>query len=69
MFVQGMWANAQDFPQAGDGADPIISQALQAREFNLPPQTTHLMMARWVSTTGGEFFFGPSVTALKQLAS
>jgi Dyp-type peroxidase family len=69
MFVQRSWANAQDFPQAGDGEDPIISQALQQREFNLPPQTVHLMMARWVFTTGGEFFFSPSITALRQLGT
>lgn len=68
MFVQQSWANARDFPQAGDGEDPIISQALQQREFDLPPKTTHLIMARWVFTTGGEFFFGPSIRALHQLA-
>ena len=68
MFVQRSWANTVDFPQAGDGHDPIISQAVQQREFNLPPQTAHLMMARWVFTTGGEFFFSPSITALKQLS-
>ncbi|MDQ6806882.1 MAG: hypothetical protein M3065_18420 [Actinomycetota bacterium] len=55
IFVQRSWANAQDFPQPSDGEDPIISQALQQREFNLPPQTAHMMMARWVFTTGGEF--------------
>jgi Dyp-type peroxidase family len=68
-FVQQTWANARDFPQGGDGEDPIISQALQEREFNLPPQATHLMMARWVFTTGGEFFLSPSIGALKQLSS
>lgn len=68
-FVQQSWANARDFPQGGDGEDPIISQALAEREFNLPPQATHLMMARWVFTTGGEFFFSPSISALKQLGA
>jgi len=68
-FVQRSWANARDFPQGGDGEDPIISQALAEREFNVPPQATHLMMARWVFTTGGEFFFSPSISALKQLGA
>jgi Dyp-type peroxidase family len=68
-FVQQSWANARDFPQPGDGEDPIISQALAEREFNLPPQATHLLMARWVFTTGGEFFFTPSISALAQLAA
>lgn len=68
-FVQQSWANARDFPQGGDGEDPIISEALQEREFNLPPKATHLMMARWVFTTGGEFFFSASLAALKQLGA
>jgi Dyp-type peroxidase family len=69
IFLQQTWANARGFPQAGDGEDPIISQAVQEREFNLPPQATHLMMARWVFTTGGEFFFSPSLSAITRLAS
>ncbi len=69
IFLQQTWANAADFPQPRDGEDPIISQALNERTFSLPPQTTHLTMQRWVTTTGGEFFFSPSITALKQLAS
>jgi Dyp-type peroxidase family len=68
MFVQQSWANRDDFPQPGDGEDPIISQALQQRDFNLPPQTAHLAMQRWVFTTAGEFFFSPSIAALKQLS-
>lgn len=68
-FIQQTWANGGDFPQPGDGEDPIISQALAEREFNLPPQTTHLLMARWVFTTGGEFFFAPSIGALAHLAA
>ncbi|MGI8429684.1 MAG: Dyp-type peroxidase [Solirubrobacteraceae bacterium] len=68
-FVQQSWVNPRDFPQGGDGEDPIISQALQEREFNLPPQATHMIMARWVFTTGGEFFFSPSISALTQLGT
>lgn len=68
-FVQQSWANTGDFPQAADGEDPIISQALAQREFNLPPQGTHLLMARWVFTTGGEYFFSPSLSALHQLGT
>jgi Dyp-type peroxidase family len=69
LFVQEAWANASNFPKEGDGEDPIISQALQEREFDLPPQNAHLLMARWVFTTGGEFLFSPSLSALTQLAS
>jgi Dyp-type peroxidase family len=68
-FIQQTWANARDFPQAGDGEDPIIAQAIAQREFNLPPRQAHLLMARWVFTTGGEYFFSPSISALTQLAA
>ena len=33
MFVQQSWSNSPDFPQAGDGVDPIISQATDQRPF------------------------------------
>jgi Dyp-type peroxidase family len=63
-FIQAKWANSANFPQEGDGNDPIISQNEPAAEFNLP---THgkLTLARWVITRGGEYFFSPSVEALK----
>lgn len=64
-FVQAAWANRPDFPQPGDGHDPIISQNVQEREFNLQPQNLHLTMRPWVFTTGGEYFFSPSLAALR----
>jgi Dyp-type peroxidase family len=67
-FIQQAWVNTRDFPQVGDGEDPIISQVRDPREFNLPPQPNHLQMARWVFTTGGDYLFSPSIPALRQLA-
>jgi Dyp-type peroxidase family len=67
-FLQQTWANGHDFPQPGDGQDPIISQNVEPRDFNLTPQNIHLSMARWVFTTAGEYFFSPSISALKQLS-
>jgi Dyp-type peroxidase family len=66
-FIQAQWANQPNFPQQEDGRDPIISQDVPEREFNLPPQNPHLLMQRWVQTTGGEYFFAPSISALRQL--
>jgi Dyp-type peroxidase family len=66
-FLQTQWANQPDFPQAGDGRDPITSQDVAAPEFNLPPDH-HLTMLRWVITTGGGYFFSPSLDALARLA-
>jgi Dyp-type peroxidase family len=68
-FIQQVWANAHDFPAAGDGQDPIIAQAVATPDFNLPPKGIHLVTSRWVTTTGGEYFFSPSISALKALAA
>jgi Dyp-type peroxidase family len=63
-FIQTSWANQPDFPQPGDGEDPIISQNVEHPPFTLPPNT-HLATNRWVTTTGGEYFFAPAISALK----
>jgi Dyp-type peroxidase family len=66
-FIQSQWANRQDFPQPNDGRDPIIAQDVATRELTAP--NIHLSMARWVQTTGGAYFFSPSLSAIRQLAS
>jgi Dyp-type peroxidase family len=69
-FVQNRWVNNPDFPQANDGHDPIISQKDGTRQFTLPGglQEHIQLMQRWVTTTGGEYFFQPSVGGLRQIA-
>ena len=67
-FIQAHWANRDEFPRPGDGRDPIISQDVAAPNFSIPP-THHLTLARWVVTTGGEYFFSPSVDALRILSA
>lgn len=68
-FIQSQWANQENFPVNEDGRDPIISQDVADPKFTLPrdPEALHLTLARWVITTGGEYFFSPSISALKQL--
>lgn len=66
-FVQSEWANKPNFPEEGDGSDPIISQNDPAGEFNLPPHGG-LKLARWVATTGGGYFFSPSIEGIKILS-
>lgn len=66
-FVQQKWVNPPDFPQAGDGNDPVIglNSGPQAISFPLKDQTAHInFMQRWVVTTGGDYFFQPSISAL-----
>jgi Dyp-type peroxidase family len=68
-FIQQSWANQEDFPRPADGRDSIISQDIDPRDFNLTPQNVHLAIGRWVTTTGGEYFFSPSLDAIKLLSA
>lgn len=66
--IQGQWANKEEFPQPGDGRDPITSQDTPEPTFRIPPSTDHLVLQRWVITTGGEYFFAPSKSALRSIS-
>lgn len=66
-FIQSQWVNAPDFPQAGDGVDPIISQQHDGATFTMPPHGP-LTLSRWVITTGGGYFFSPSLSAVAELS-
>lgn len=82
-FVQSAWVNNAEFPcsiaGAGmscpvgqpDGQDPIIAQSVDPRTFRLPlpdGSVANLAMQQWVTTTGGEYFFQPSLGALNEIA-
>jgi Dyp-type peroxidase family len=67
-FIQTQWANHDDFPQAEDGRDPIIAQDVAEPAFRIPPRPERLNLQRWVITTGGEYFFSPSISALHFLS-
>jgi Dyp-type peroxidase family len=70
--VQARWANQADFPRGepAPGHDPIIGQPEEAREFRIPGVgKEHLPgLEPWVVTTGGDYFFSPSISALHILA-
>jgi Dyp-type peroxidase family len=73
-FVQKFWVNNADFPQEGDGEDPIIAQSPEGKfKMPLPAQggcPVHtLSIKHFVTTTGGEYFFQPSIDALSKLAN
>jgi len=62
-FVQKQWVNAEDFPQGTHaGEDPIIAQSVSG-PFQLDSQK--LSIQHFVTTTGGEYFFAPSISALQ----
>lgn len=68
--VQQTWVNSVNFPQAGDGEDPILAQAVEPRAFKAPGLgKPDLSIPQFVATTGGEYFFAPSLSALVKLAS
>jgi Dyp-type peroxidase family len=75
-FVQGVWVNNPNFPGRPDGSggddgqDPIIAQKSPLREFDMPgARQQHItMMQQWVTTTGGDYFLQPSISALRHLA-
>jgi len=72
-FIQRSWANTATFPAVDDGGeagrDAIISQDSAEPKFRVPAKDTTLTLARWVFTTGGEYFFSPSVEGLRELGS
>jgi deferrochelatase/peroxidase EfeB len=56
------------FPDEGDGEDPIIAQASEPRTLHAPNLSQPLSIPQFVTTTGGEYFFAPSISALNTLA-
>jgi Dyp-type peroxidase family len=74
-FVQQAWVNSADFSQPGSGIDAIIGQstvepapflgaAPTSKETARKPQ---LSFSRFVSMQGGEYFFAPSLSAMRGL--
>ena len=68
-FVQQFWINNAAFPQPDDGEDPVMAQSATgpfscpgANPANIPS------LAHFVTTTGGDYFFQPSISALFHIA-
>ena len=78
-FLMTDWANSTDNPRSyfggiGGGHDPIIGQQQPGAEqlFRLPVdgqslETITLPKGRFVTSTGGDYFFAPSITALQDV--
>jgi len=69
-FLQRSWANNINFPNTGDGFDPIIGQDINDPRSTTgsDPQnvTTSLALpTAFVVPRGGEYFLSPSISALK----
>jgi Dyp-type peroxidase family len=70
-LIQCTWMNRESVPESGDGVDPVASQASTERWFRVPGGAADsvTLPKQWVTTTGGEYFFSPSISALKHLSS
>ena len=71
-FIQSAWINNPNFPEAGDGADPVMSQVKTAPlkcPFHTRPDPNIFDLKHFVTTNAGEYFFQPSKSALKLLTA
>jgi len=71
-FVQSKWVNNANFPPfpkgSQPGEDPIISQSGQG-PFELSPGKPTIAVSHFVTTTGGEYFFAPSISTLQKIGA
>jgi len=81
-FITTNWINNPNFPESGAGHDPIVGQNTNLQEnrvrtWALPVQQQDGSVTKisielpmdWVIPTGGGYFFIPSISALRDLAS
>lgn len=71
-FVQSAWVNNASFPPGANGGvpgeDPIIAQSASG-PFQLDPGKPNVQVQHFVTTTGGEYFFTPSISTLRKIGS
>ena len=72
-FVQSTWANNPFFQGLAAEVDPLIgTQCPSAESFTMPAEPYRQKVTelkQWVTVKGGAYFFMPSLTALRVLAS
>jgi Dyp-type peroxidase family len=70
-FIQTKWVNNHNFPEPGDGADPVMSQVSVAPmkcPFKSQSAPVTFDLKHFVTTNGGEYFFQPSISALSLIS-
>jgi Dyp-type peroxidase family len=72
-FVQQSWVNEPNFPPHAvggvPGEDPIIAQSDTGPFQFSPDDPTPTIVTHFVTTKGGEYFFTPSLSTLKELGA
>ncbi len=68
--IQTAWMNTDSHPEVADGIDPLSSQIPGSRYCAVPGAVGSPVQLgdMWVRTTAGEYFFAPSITAMKHFA-
>jgi Dyp-type peroxidase family len=71
-FIQSSWVNNPNFPAPGNGSDPILGQGIVSRgdfavEYNNAATLKRESFNSFVTLKGGEYFFAPSITFLKNM--
>lgn len=74
-FIQASWSNINNFVQVNVGPDPVIAQTVPGAErkqkwplkWGEPETTDQFDFQLWVHMKGGEYFFAPSISFLKEL--
>jgi Dyp-type peroxidase family len=72
-WVQSKWINDPDFPPSPEsrekaGPDPIAAVTHRGT-FNLAPRKPNIYIQHFVRVTGGEYFFAPSLDALRKIGA
>jgi Dyp-type peroxidase family len=76
-FVQNAWVNNANFPpnpsgqpplKGAPGEDPIIAQSAKG-DLLVDPAKAPVSVSHFVTTTGGEYFFSPSLDTLAKIGS
>ena len=72
-FIQSQWVNDADFPRLNTGIDPVLGQGGAAVAQNWPKTwdnaavTVPFQFRDFVQMRGGEYFFAPSKSGIRNL--
>ena len=71
--MQSSWSNSETFPSGTTGHDPIIGQTgegnLKTEITDQNGQKRNVEFKQLVTLKGGEYFFAPSINAMKAWGS
>jgi Dyp-type peroxidase family len=67
-LIQREWVNDAAVPEKDDGVDPVASQVTPKRIRVPGTADDPVHLPEWVRTTGGEYFFSLSISAMRRLS-